>query len=65
MVVNVGFGKVPAKSPPAAPVGARPEAQIKEPEPLVDRTWPPVPSMVGRIQVIEAGKVSGARRLKP
>ena len=33
---RVGFGYVPVRSPPAAPVGAAPLTQARTPDPLVD-----------------------------
>ena len=40
----------------------RPEIQLKEPLPLVDNTWPEVPSAPGRVQMTEPASVSGALR---
>ena len=40
---SVGPGKLPVRSPLAAPVGATPDTQLKVPVPLVERTWPAVP----------------------
>jgi hypothetical protein len=37
-LATVGLGKFPPKSPPATPVGARPDAHPKVPDPFVART---------------------------
>ncbi|MNK91166.1 hypothetical protein D3C87_1112520 [compost metagenome] len=45
VATKVGFGYVPVKSPPAAPVGAAPvEAIVMVPSPFVTET--PVPAVI-------------------
>lgn len=59
-VETVGPGKLPVRSPLAAPVGATPETQLRVPVPLVESTWPAVPFVPGSSHVICEASVSGA-----